>query len=131
MQSGSPEVQVAATATSTSTGVKTFVIGNVVLSTVLSASLAELFQMIEAQQIALIISCSQIVLPPLPAVFVDQFFQIANFNIFNAGLYFSKVFYMPAVPAFSANFDAVGFNDTYFISNLGSIVLSIVWFIAL
>ena len=87
--------------------------------------------MIEAQQLVCIITCSQIVLPPLSAVFIDQFFQIANFDIFDAGYFYSKIFYMPAVPAFKPNFAAVGFNDTYFISNLGTIVLSIIWFLAL
>lgn len=70
MQPDSAEVSVANAATSASTGVKSFVIGNVIMSTVLSASLNMLFQMVEAQQIVCLITCSQITLPPLPATIV-------------------------------------------------------------
>jgi len=38
---------------------------------------------------------------------------------------------MPTQPALNANFAAVGFNDTYFIKNLGSILLSIIAFLSL
>jgi len=38
---------------------------------------------------------------------------------------------MPKVPALNPNFEAVGFNDTYFINNMGSILLSIVGFLVL
>jgi hypothetical protein len=38
---------------------------------------------------------------------------------------------MPALPALNANFAAVGFIDTYFINNLGSILLSISGFLVL
>jgi hypothetical protein len=38
---------------------------------------------------------------------------------------------MPTLPALNANFAAVGFSDTYFINNLGSILLSIAGFLVL
>lgn len=38
---------------------------------------------------------------------------------------------MPKIPAINPNFAAVGFEDTYFINNLGSIVLSILGFLGL
>jgi hypothetical protein len=38
---------------------------------------------------------------------------------------------MPTLPALNANFAAVGFNDTYFINNMGSVLLSIVGFVFL
>jgi hypothetical protein len=38
---------------------------------------------------------------------------------------------MPTLPALNANFAAVGFNDTYFINNLGSILLSIIGFLSM
>lgn len=47
------------------------------------------------------------------------------------GYVYEKIFYMPTLPAHNANFAAVGFNDIYFINNLGSILLSIVWFLGL
>ena len=78
-----------------------------------------------------LITCSQITLPPLPAVFISQFFQIANFDILPVGYVYEKIFYMPTLPALNPNFAAVGFNDTYFINNLGSILLSILGFLGL
>jgi hypothetical protein len=48
MQPDSPVAQIAVVATKGATGVKSFVIGNVILSTVLSASLNQLFSMVEA-----------------------------------------------------------------------------------
>jgi hypothetical protein len=38
---------------------------------------------------------------------------------------------MPTIPAINPNFSAVGFSDTYFINNLGSIILSIIGFLGL
>ena len=128
---GSPESNVANVATSASTGVKTFVISNILMSTVLSASLNQLFSMVEAQQLVCIITCSRISLPPLPAVFINQFFQIANFDILPVTFVYEKLFDMPPGDALNANFDAVGFGDMYFVNNMGSLLLSIFGFIAL
>jgi hypothetical protein len=47
------------------------------------------------------------------------------------GYVYEKIFFMPTLPALNANFAAVGFNDTYFINNLGSILLSIIYFLVL
>ena len=62
---------------------------------------------------------------------ITQFFQIANFDILNVGYVYEKIFFMPTQPALNANFAAVGFNDTYFINNLGSILISIIGFLGL
>ena len=71
MQADSADFKVADSATKASNGVKTFVVGNVLMSTVLSASLNQLFSMVEAQQLVCIITCSNITLPPLPAVIIN------------------------------------------------------------
>ena len=71
MQADSTDVKFADSATKTINGVKTFVVGNVLMSTVLSASLNQLFSMVEAQQLVCIITCSNITLPALPAVIIN------------------------------------------------------------
>jgi bifunctional ADP-heptose synthase (sugar kinase/adenylyltransferase) len=131
MTPDSAEANIAEAAAQGANAATTLVVGNVVLSTVLSASLNSLFSMVEAQQLVCIIMCSQITLPPLPAVIVSLFFQIANFDILNVGYVYEKVFYMPPADPVNANFAAVGFGDSYFINNLGSILLSILGFLAL
>lgn len=131
MELGSTESKVANAATSASTGVQTFVIGNILMSIVLSASLNQLFSMVEAQQLVCIITCSQITLPPLPAVFISKFFQIANFDILQGGLVYGKIFYMPTGNALNANFDAVGFKDMYVVNNMGTLLITLFGVIAL
>jgi len=71
MDPDSVDVKIANAATSGAQGLNSLVIGNVIMSTVLSASLSSLFSMVEAQQLVCVISCSQISLPPLPAVLVS------------------------------------------------------------
>ena len=131
IQADSADFKVADSSVKASNGVKTFVVGNVLMSTVLSASLNQLFSMVEAQQLVCIITCSNINLPPLPAVIINQFFQIANFDILPVGWVYEKIFYMPPGDPLSANFAAVGFGDMYFVNNLGSVLLSILGFLIL
>jgi hypothetical protein len=47
------------------------------------------------------------------------------------GWIYERIFYMPPGEAFNANFAAVGFQDMYFINNLGSVLLSIIGFLLL
>ena len=82
--------------------------------------------MVEAHQIICIILCSSITLPALPAVVISQYFQIANFNLVNVGAVYKKIFTMPTIDPVNQNFNALGFGDTYFINNAGSILLMII-----
>ena len=65
------EVIVAEVAETASQGAKTFVVGNLIFSIALSASLNHLWSMVEAQQIIVMMPLIDIVLPAVPAVFIN------------------------------------------------------------
>ena len=75
--------------------------------------------------------CTGVTLPPLAAIFISHFFQLANFNVINVGWFYAKMFFMPNIDPFNDNFAALGFGDTYFINNFGSLLFSFFYFIAL
>ena len=65
-------------------------------------------------------------IPPTPAALLSKFLDMATFNILPMGKIMSKIFYMPPCQPLDLRFSAVGFQDSQFIANVGSIFLSIV-----
>ena len=52
--------------------------------------------------------------------------DIANFDIIDIGQYYEMLFYMPPGEPISGTFEAVGFETSYFIYNLGSLSITLV-----
>jgi len=53
--------------------------------------------------------------------------QIASFDYLDIGFYFDKVFETADSEALGVNFEALGFETTYFIHNMGSMLLPILF----
>ena len=102
------------------------VIGNFILSLMLSASLNQMWSMVEAQQIIVMFPMFFIAIPPVPAFFIAKFMEIANFDVLPVGDVWGKIFYMPPCLQLGARYNAVGMDDTMFVGNIGSLFVTII-----
>lgn len=65
--------------------------------------------------------CVQI--PPMPAVVLQKFLEIANFDILPVDRIWEAIFYMPASYPLEARYQAVGIETTQFVANMGSLFI--------
>lgn len=97
---------------------------NMFLNVILSASLQQLWSMVNTQQIVVLMPLWTVQLPSNAAMFYEFIMQIASFDLIDMMPLWHFLFpNMPATKPISSNFDAIGFNDLYFIHNSGTIIL--------
>ena len=81
MQFGSPETKLVVDATDSATSFSTVAMaGNTVVNLLMSAALNQLFSMVEAQQIIILMALFNIRMPANAAMFFGFMMQIASFD---------------------------------------------------
>jgi hypothetical protein len=79
--------------------------------------------MVNTQQIVVLMPLWTVQLPSNAAMFYEFIMQIASFDLIDMMPLWHFLFpNMPATKPISSNFDAIGFNDLYFIHNSGTII---------
>jgi hypothetical protein len=79
--------------------------------------------MVEAQQMVVMMPMFCVQIPPMPAVVLQKFLEIANFDIIPVEKIWEAIFYMPASYPLEARYQAVGFETTQFVANMGSLFI--------
>jgi hypothetical protein len=98
---------------------------NMALNIILSASLQQLWSMINTQQIIVLMPLFTIKLPPNAGVFFGFIMQIASFDILPTEGFYDKYFNMDDTTAINENFESVGLTSTLFLYNVGSLIVVI------
>jgi hypothetical protein len=104
------------------------VIGNVLFNFALSASLNQLWSLINTQQIIITIPLFDMVLPDNAAAFFGFLFPIAAFDILDTDDFWKWALNVTPPNGLSPNFEAVGFETILFLNNLGTMFFIILAF---
>ena len=102
-----------------------FSLATFTLNMLLAATLQQLWSMINAQQIIVIMIAYDIKPPATATFFFNILFQIESVDVIPWSDYYDKIFEMEHTEPMSVNLDALGYNNMYFIYNLGSSILPI------
>ena len=97
----------------------------------MSTSLQSLWSMIEAQQLIVLLPLMDIKLAAISAIMIGKLTKVANFDIIEIGDYWEELFEMPEVEALTENFEAVGMETSFFIYNVGTMVISIIYIVVM
>jgi hypothetical protein len=104
----------------------TIMAGNLALNIILSASLQQLWSMINTQQIIVLMPLFNIEIPANAQLFYGFIMQLASFNILPMQDFYGK--YLPS-PSWDGplneRFEAIGFQSTFFLNNMGSMVIGL------
>ena len=104
---------------------KGFSLANFTLNILLAATLQQLWSMINAQQVVVIMIAYDIKPPGIACFFFNLLFQIESVDVIPWSDYYDDYLQMEHTDAMSLNLDALGYNNMYFIYNLGSSILPI------
>ena len=96
---------------------------NFALNFILSASLNQLWTMVNAQQLFVMLPLCNVVLPINAAKFFGSISQIAAFEIYDFGDHILALLNIPATEPFSDNFEELGFESKYMLNNLGTMLI--------
>ena len=96
-----------------------------VLNIFLSASLQQLWSMINTQQIIVMMPLFSINLPANAGVFFGFIMQIAAFDILPTDSFYDTYFNIDETEPMNSNFEQIGFGSLFFLYNLGSMVVAI------
>ena len=104
----------------------TLMAGNLALNIILSASLQQLWSMINTQQIIVLMPLFKIDMPANAQMFFGFIMQLASFNILPMQDFYER--YLPP-PSWDEplndRFDVLGFQSTFFLNNMGSMVIGL------
>jgi len=97
---------------------------NLVINLLLSFSLNHIWSLVHCQQIIVMMPLFDVNLPANAGYFFRFVLQIASFDIIDVDYYFRAIFGVPGTEPVSLNFEMVGFEGTYFISNMGTLFIT-------
>ena len=95
---------------------------NIVLNFFTVLALSFLWSLIDAQQILSILPLIDIRLTALVNEVFAIFAEVVSFDVVEMGYYFEEMFDTADSEPLSGNFDAMGFETTYFIHNMGTLL---------
>ena len=95
---------------------------------ILSGSLQQLWALIEAQQIVVLMPLFKITLPPLCSIFFGFLMQIASFDLIPIDSVIEEHGGMTPRDPINTNFESIGFESMYLLINLGTILIMIILF---
>ena len=102
---------------------------NLALNIILSASLNQLWSMVNTQQLVVLMPLWNIRLPANAALFFGFIMTIASFDLLPTDTFYNEYFpNMAPTSAINANFQALGFGNMFFCYNIGSLILSFLAF---
>jgi len=97
-----------------------------VLSVLFALALHLLWSMIEAMQVLSMVPLFDIRMPAIPTLIFGFFAEITAFDYVEVGDYFEKVFDISDSDPIDQNFEALGFETTFFLYNMGSMLFLLV-----
>ena len=102
---------------------------NLALNIILSASLQQLWSMVNTQQLVVLMPLWNIRLPANAALFFSFIMTIASFDLVPTDTFYDEYFpKMAQTSAINTNFQTLGFSNMYFCYNIGSLILSFLAF---
>ncbi len=104
---------------------KGFSLANFSLNMILAATLQQLWTMINAQQVVVVMIAYDIKPPGVACFFFNLLFQIESVDVIPWSDYYDEYLQMEHTEPMSVNLDALGYNNMYFLYNLGSSILPI------
>ena len=104
-------------------GTKLILSSNLVMNFFLAASLQQLWQMINTQQIIILLPLFRITLPSNIAIVFNLLMKIAAFDVIRTDGLYDQILDLPHTEPLTPNFEAVGFESLLLLYNLGSISL--------
>ena len=92
---------------------------NLLINTVLSASVQSLCQLMNGLQLIVHLPLLKIIFPPNVLMFVLPLVNVANFDIIPVHLVYPYVFDFQASEPYNQQFEVVGYESAYFMENDG------------
>lgn len=96
---------------------------NFVINVFISASLNQLWSMINTQQLFVMMPLFQVELPANAGLFFKAVMQIAAFDFYEFGDVVHSVFQVDPTEPIDSNFEAIGFESQYLLVNMGSLFI--------
>ena len=101
---------------------KFVLLANFLMNLVLSASLNQLWVMINTQQLIVLLPLMNVQLPSNAAIFFKSIFQIAAFDFYDFNDIIHEVLDLEPTEPFNENFEDIGFESKYMINNMGTMI---------
>ena len=95
---------------------------NFVLNMALSASLNQLWTLVNAQQLFVLMPLLKVVLPGNVYVFFSAIFQIAAFDYYDTNDMLHELLDVPETDPYNESFGELGFESRYLLNNLGTML---------
>ncbi len=102
-----------------------FSLAHFTLNLILAATLQQLWSMINAQQIIVLMIAYDIKPPATASYFFNILFQIESVDVIPWSDYYDAYLDMEQTKPMSLNLDALGYSNLYFVYNMGSSILPI------
>lgn len=96
---------------------------NFVLNILISASLNQLWAMINTQQLMIMMPLFQITMPANAGLFFRSLMEIAAFDFYDFSDIVHDLFQIVETETVDVNFEAIGFESQYFLVNIGSLAV--------
>lgn len=96
---------------------------NFALNLTLSASLNQLWALVNAQQLFIMLPLCQVVLPINASKFFGAIAQIATFEIYDLNDHINDILDVPDTEPVSDNFEELGFESKYMLNNMGTMLI--------
>lgn len=96
---------------------------NFVLNIIISASLNQLWAMINTQQLMIMMPLFQITMPANAGLFFRSLMEIAAFDFYDFSDFVHDLFQVEPKETTDLNFEAIGFESKYFLVNIGSLAV--------
>lgn len=123
IQLGGAQETIQGALTAASDGSKVAMVSNFALNIFISASLNQLWAMINTQQMIVMMPLFQISMPSNAGLFFKQVMEIAAFDFYDFTDIILDLFEIEATDPIDNNFEAVGFESQYFLINMGTMVI--------
>ena len=100
-----------------------FLIGKFLLDAFLSASLNQLWAMINAQQLIVNQILCNVTLPPDTATFYASIAKISSFDFYDTNEKINEALNLQPTESFTESFKTLGFDSIYALNNIGPMII--------
>ena len=105
---------------------KVALVSNIILNFFLSASLQQIWSMINAQQLVVLLTLFNVKMPANASIFYVNLMAIASFDFYEMGEFYDDILSLEPTAPYNENFELIGFGSLYFLNNLGTMSISFI-----